>query len=176
MERVCTLPPEVIHQVVELGLQLLECPNEQARINAASFFNDAFVFRAVLDCFDAQNGVQRLLNLLHDPTPSEPLMLSRKQIAFHTYVALRQYFRAHLLFLVDSIRPKKGNQTTSRFTLMLRAPNKPLDTTDEVIDTTILNLLKDRKLGPAFVRSPWPAVDNFLALSGHVLMLELCKV
>uniref|UniRef100_A0A7N0U836 LisH domain-containing protein n=1 Tax=Kalanchoe fedtschenkoi TaxID=63787 RepID=A0A7N0U836_KALFE len=174
MERVCALPSEIIHQVVDLGLQLLECSNDQARINAASFFNDAFVFRAVLDCFDAQNGVQKLLNLLHDPTPSEVLTLSKKQIAFHTYVALRQYYRAHLLLLVDSIRPKKGNQNTSRLTLMLRAPNKPLDISDEVIDTTVLNLLKDRKLGPAFVRAPWPAVDKFLALNGHIVMLELC--
>ncbi|KAL9676092.1 hypothetical protein QQ045_004305 [Rhodiola kirilowii] len=174
MERVCALPSEIIHQVVELGLQVLECPNDQARINAASFFNDAFVFRAVLDCFDAQNGVKKLLNLLHDPTPTEVLTLSRKQIAFHTYVALRQYFRAHLLLLVDSIRPKKGSQNTSRFTHALRAPNKPLDISDDTIDTTILNLLKDRRLGPAFVRAPWPAVDKFLAFNGHVVMLELC--
>lgn len=198
MERVCALPSDVIHQVIELALPLLECSQDQARKNAALFFAAAFVFRAVLDSFDAQDGLQKLLNLLRDaasvrsgvnsgalgPSSSgslrndrspEVLTSSEKQIAYHTTVALRQYFRAHLLLLVDSIRPGKTNRSVARNIPSLRAAYKPLDISNEAIDAVFRQIQKDRKLGPAFVRARWPAVDKFLSSNGHVTMLELCQ-
>ncbi|XP_021889340.1 DDB1- and CUL4-associated factor homolog 1 [Carica papaya] len=201
MERVCALPSEVVHQVVELAIQLLECTQDQARKNAALFFAAAFVFRAVLDAFDAQDGLQKLLGLLNDAasvrsginsgavglsnsaslrndrSTAEVLTSSEKQIAYHTCVALRQYFRAHLLLLVDSIRPIKSNRSGARNVPSVRAAYKPLDISNEAMDAVFLQLQKDRKLGPAFVRSStrWPAVEKFLGCGGHITMLELCQ-
>ncbi|KAH7524295.1 hypothetical protein FEM48_Zijuj06G0104400 [Ziziphus jujuba var. spinosa] len=199
MERVCALPPDVVHQVVELAIQLLECPQDQARKNAALFFSAAFVFRAVLDAFDAQDGLQKLLGLLNDAaavrsgvnsgalglsnsaslrndrSPAEVLTSSEKQIAYHSCVALRQYFRAHLLLLVDFIRPNKNNRSAARNIPSVRAAYKPLDLSNEAIDAVFLQLQKDRKLGPAFVRTRWPAVEKFLSTNGHITMLELCQ-
>ncbi|XP_074276417.1 DDB1- and CUL4-associated factor homolog 1 [Silene latifolia] len=199
MERVCALPSEIINQVVELSLQLLQCQQEQARKNAALFFAAAFVFRAVLDAFDSQDGVQKVLGLLHeaasvrlgvnsgtlgaaasgairnDRPNGDVLTSSEKQIAYHTCVALRQYFRAQLLLLVDSIRPNKSNRSAARHTLSIRAGYKPLDISNEAMDAVFLQIQKDRKLGPALVRAKWPAVDKFLACNGHVTMLELCQ-
>lgn len=198
MERVCALPPDVVHQLVELAIQLLECIQDQARKNAALFFAAAFVFRAVIDAFDVQDGLQKLLGLLNDAasvrsginagavssstslrndrSPPEVLTSSEKQIAYHTCVALRQYFRAHLLLLVDSIRPNKSNRSAARNIPNVRAAYKPLDISNEAMDAVFLQLQKDRKLGPAFVRTRWPAVDRFLSLNGHITMLELCQV
>ena len=201
MERVCALPLDAVRQVVELALQLLECPQEQARKNAALFFSNAFVFRAVLDSFDAQDGLQKSLNLLLDAatvrsgvssgalglstssgslrnerSTSEVLTSSEKQIAYHTCVALRQYFRAHLLLLVDSIRPNKNNRSAVRNIPNVRPAYKPLDISNEAMDAIFRQLQKDRKLGPAFVRAHWPAVDKYLASNGHIIMLELCQV
>lgn len=199
MERVCALPPDVVYHVVELALQLLECSQDQARKNAALFFGVAFVFRAVLDAFDAQDGLQKLLGLLNDAasvrsgvnsgalglsgggslrndrSPAEVLTSSEKQIAFHTCAALRQYFRAHLLLLVDSIRPNKSSRSAARNIPSARAAYKPLDISSEAIDAVFVQLQKDRKLGPAFVRTRWLAVEKFLACNGHVTMLELCQ-
>ncbi|KAL9227175.1 hypothetical protein vseg_002899 [Gypsophila vaccaria] len=199
MERVCALPSDIIKQVVELGLQLLECPQEQARKNAALFFAAAFVFRAVLDAFDSQNGLQKVLGLLQEAasvrsgvnsgtlaaSPSgtlrndrpngDVLTSSEKQIAYHTCVAVRQYFRAQLLMLVDTIRPNKSNKSAARNTLSVRAGYKPLDISNEAIDAVLLQIQKDRKLGPALARAKWTAVDIFLACNGHVTMLELCQ-
>uniref|UniRef100_A0A803NLD6 Uncharacterized protein n=2 Tax=Cannabis sativa TaxID=3483 RepID=A0A803NLD6_CANSA len=192
MERVCALPSDVVHQLVELALQLLECPQDQARKNAAVFFSAAFVFRAVLDAFDSQDGLQRLLSLLNDAasvrsgvnssagslrdrSPAEVLTSSEKQIAYHTCVALRQYFRAHLLLLVDSIRPNKSTRSAARSIPSVRAAYKPLDISNEAMDAVFVQLQKDRKLGPAFVRTRWPSVEKFLALNGHITMLELCQ-
>ncbi|XP_068662082.1 DDB1- and CUL4-associated factor homolog 1-like isoform X2 [Aristolochia californica] len=200
MERVCALPSDVVNQVIEMALQLLECPQDQARKNAAVFFAAAFVFRAVLDSFDAQEGLQKMLNLLHgaasvrsgnnpgalrgqsnlstlrsDRSPPEVLTASVKQIAYHTCVALRQYFRAHLLLLVDSLRPNKNHRSVARNASIARAAYKPLDISNEAMEAIFLQIQRDRKLGPAFVRAPWPAVDKFLDCNGHITMLELCQ-
>lgn len=200
MERVCALPSDVVRQVVELAIQLLECPQDpMARKNAALFFAAAFVFRAVLDAFDALDGLQKILGVLNDAasvrsgvnsislglsgssslrndrSPPEVLTSSEKQIAYHTCVALRQYFRAHLLLIVDSIRPSKTNRNAPRNISSMRAAYKPLDISNEAMDAVFLQLQKDRKLGPAFVRTRWPAVDKFLACNGHLTMLELCQ-
>ncbi|XP_010246916.1 PREDICTED: DDB1- and CUL4-associated factor homolog 1 [Nelumbo nucifera] len=198
MERVCALPLDVVNQVVELALHLLECPQDQARKNAAVFFSAAFVFRAVVDSFDTQEGSQKLLNLLNgaasvrsgtnattlglsntgslrnDRSPAEVLTASEKQIAYHTCVALRQYLRAHLLLLVDSLRPNK-NRSLARHIPSARAAYKPLDISNEAMDAVFVQIQRDRKLGPAFVRAHWPAVDKFLASNGHIIMLELCQ-
>lgn len=200
MERVCALPLDVVSKVVVLAIQLLECPQDQARKNAALFFAAAFVFRAILDAFDYQDGLQKLLGVLndaalvrsgvgsgtlnlsnsgslrHDRLPAEVLTSSEKQIAYHTCVALRQYFRSHLLLIVDSIRPTKSNRSAPRNTSSIRAAYKPLDISNEAIDAVFLQLQKDRKLGPVFVRTRWPAVDKFLASNGHLTLLELCQV
>ncbi|CAL1412276.1 unnamed protein product [Linum trigynum] len=196
MERVCALPSDVVYQVVELAIQLLEGSQEQARKNAALFFGAAFVFRAVIDAFDAQDGLQKSLSLLNEAasvrsggnsgslnltgsaalrSPAEVLTSSEKQIAYHTCVALRQYFRAHFLMLVDSVRPNKNSRSLIRNLPSVRAAYKPLDLSNEAMDAVFLQLQKDRKLGPAFARTRFPAVDKFLGFNGHITMLELCQ-
>lgn len=196
MERVCALPSNVVHQIVELALQLQECPqDQQARKNAALFFAAAFVFRAIIDAFDAQDGLQKLLSLLNDAasvrsgvpsgqssnggslrndrSTADVLTSSEKQIAYHTCGALRQYFRAHLLLLVDYIRPTKNIRSAPRN--VSRAAYKPLDISNEAMDAVFRQIQKDRKLGPALVRARWPVVDKFLFSNGHITMLELCQ-
>lgn len=187
MERVCALPSDLIHQVVKLAIELLDCSQDQARKNSALFFAAAFVFRAILDAFDAHDSLQKLLAILKDAasvrtgansdrSAPEVMTSSEKQMAFHTCFALRQYFRAHLLLLVDSIRPSRSSRGGVRNVPNIRAAYKPLDISNEAVDAIFHQLQKDRKLGPTFVRTQWPAVNNFLASSGHVTMLELCQV
>ncbi|KAJ4880582.1 DDB1- and CUL4-associated factor-like protein 1 [Raphanus sativus] len=186
MERVCALPSDLIHQVVKLAIELLDCSQDQARKNSALFFAAAFVFRAILDAFDAHNSLQKLLAILKDAasvrtgansdrSAPEVMTSSEKQMAFHTCFALRQYFRAHLLLLVESIRPSRSGRGGVPRVPNIRAAHKPLDISNEAVDAVFLQLQKDRKLGPTFVRTQWPAVNNFLASSGHVTMLELCQ-
>uniref|UniRef100_A0A1J3HNG0 DDB1-and CUL4-associated factor-like protein 1 n=1 Tax=Noccaea caerulescens TaxID=107243 RepID=A0A1J3HNG0_NOCCA len=186
MERVCALPSALIHEVVKLAIELLECSQDQARKNSALFFAAAFVFRAILDAFDFHHSLEKLLAVLKDAasvrtgansdrSAPEVMTSSEKQMAFHTCFALRQYFRAHLLLLVDSIRPSKSSRGGVRNVPNIRAVYKPLDISNEAVDAVFAQLQKDRKLGPAFVKTPWPAVNYFFSLSGHVTMLELCQ-
>lgn len=198
MERVCALSLNVIYCLVELALQFLECNQDVARKNASLFFVAAFSFKAVLDAFDTQDGLQKLLGLLNDVAllrlgvnfgalglsnsgslqndlSSEVLTLS-EQIASHTCAALRQYFRAHLLLLIDSIRPSKSYLSSNKNIPSGREAYKPLDIGNEAMDAVFVQLQEDQKLGPAFVRTCWPAVDKFLVCKGHITMLELCQV
>ncbi|KAG8066834.1 hypothetical protein GUJ93_ZPchr0004g40143 [Zizania palustris] len=198
MERICALSSDTLNNVVELALQLLECPQDSARKNAAIFFAAAFVFKAVLDSFDARDGMQNVLGILHgaasvrsggnsgalgssnanqgnDRSPAEVLTASEKQVAYHSCVALRQYFRAHLLQLVDSLRPSKSIRSIARNTSSARAGYKPFDIGNEAMDAVFRQIQRDRKLGPALVRARWPVLDKFLASSGHITMLELCQ-
>jgi HIV-1 Vpr-binding protein len=199
MERICALSSDTLNNVVELALQLLECPQDSARKNAAIFFAAAFVFKAILDSFDAKDGMQKVLGILHgaasvrsggnsgalgssnvnqgnDRSPAEVLTASEKQVAYHSCVALRQYFRAHLLQLVDSIRPSKSIRSIARNTSSARAGYKPFDIGNEAMDAVFRQIQRDRKLGPALVRARWPVLDKFLASNGHITMLELCQV
>ncbi|KAI3919224.1 hypothetical protein MKW92_012792 [Papaver armeniacum] len=199
MEHVCALPSDVVHQVVELALQLLECPEDQAKKNSSVFFVGAFVFRAILDCFDALDGLQKFLNVLNaavlvqaggnsgvvglsnpgssqnDQSPAEVLTASEKQVAFHTCMALRQYFRAHLLLFVDSIRPNKNDLTAAHNIPSAGPVDKQFDTSNEAMDSVFRQIQHDRKLGPAFVNSWWPVVERFLAYNGHLTLLKLCQ-
>ncbi|KAL0922788.1 hypothetical protein M5K25_006806 [Dendrobium thyrsiflorum] len=199
MERVCALTSDKVHQVVELALNLLECSQELARKNAAIFLAGVFVFRATLESFDSQDGMPKMLNLLqgaasirsggnsgvlgmpgvnlqNDRTSAEVLSSQEKAIAYHTCVALRQYFRAHLLLLVDSLRPNKSSRNVARGTsTTARSCYKPLDISNEAMDVVFRQIQRDRKLGSAFVRARWPAIDKFLASNGHIIMLELCQ-
>ncbi|XP_078428477.1 DDB1-CUL4 associated factor 1 isoform X2 [Wolffia australiana] len=201
MERVCALPSEIVNQTVELALQLLNCSQDQARKNAAIFFAAAFVFRAIIDSFDAQEGLQKMLNLLQgmasvrsgggatggasilpnlgtnlrsDRLPADVLTSLEKQIAYQTCVALRQYYRAHLLLLVDSLRPNKSSRSLPRHSSSARAAYKPLDLSNEAMEAVFVQIQRDRKLGAALVRTRWPPVDYFLFYNGHITMLELC--
>ncbi|XP_024402964.1 DDB1- and CUL4-associated factor homolog 1 isoform X1 [Physcomitrium patens] len=200
MERVCTLPAPVVQDVVALALHLLSCPQDPARRNAALFFGASFVFRAILEAFDGQDGLRKIVNLLRNTASlrsggssnsgtaatsagsrdrtlasAEVLTSSGKQIAYLTCVALRQYFRAHLLLLVDSLRPSRGHKGGSRNGPNGKATYKPLDISNEAMDTIIVQLQRDRKLGPAFVRSRWPPLDAFMQYNGHIVLLELTQ-
>ncbi|KAI5071334.1 hypothetical protein GOP47_0013585 [Adiantum capillus-veneris] len=198
MERVCTAPTEVVNEVVSLALHVLECVQDSARKNAVFFFGASFVFRAILDSFDAQDGLRKMISLLQNavalrsggntglpgtlPTSradraasAEVLTSSEKQIAYHTCVALRQYFRARLLILVDTIRPYRGRNGMRIFPSG-RAAYKPLDISNEAMESLILQIQRDRKLGPAFVRARWPMLEKFISFSGHLILLELTQV
>ncbi|KAM1247433.1 hypothetical protein ACFX2I_043534 [Malus domestica] len=137
-----------------------------------------------------KDGLQKLLGLLNDAasvrsrvnsgalglpsseslrngrSPAEVLTSSEKQKAFRTCVALRQYFRAHLIMLVD---PNKNTPSAAQNLPSVRSAFKPLDIGDEAVDAVFLQLQKDRKLGPAFVRTHWPAVDKLWVLMDLLL-------
>lgn len=60
-ERTCALPAPVPAQMVQAGLALLAVANDAARKNAALFFDAAVHYPVLLECFDSNDGLHRLL-------------------------------------------------------------------------------------------------------------------
>ncbi|XP_007562295.1 protein VPRBP [Poecilia formosa] len=114
MERVCMLPHSVLSDVVGYTLWLLECSHASGCCHATMFFSISFSFRAVLELFDKQDGLRRLVNLIStleilNPEDQGALLsddeiFSSRQRAKHTCMALRRYFEAHLAIKVEQVK------------------------------------------------------------------------
>ena len=64
--KVCMLPHSVLSDVVGYMLWLLECSHASGCCHATMFFSISFSFRAVLELFDKQDGLRRLVNLVRE--------------------------------------------------------------------------------------------------------------
>uniref|UniRef100_A0A672HPT7 DDB1- and CUL4-associated factor 1 n=1 Tax=Salarias fasciatus TaxID=181472 RepID=A0A672HPT7_SALFA len=114
MERVCMLPHSILSDVVGYTLWLLECSHASGCCHATMFFSISFSFRAVLELFDKQDGLRRLVNLVStleilNPEDQGALLsddeiFSSRQTAKHTCMALRRYFEAHLAIKVEQVK------------------------------------------------------------------------
>ena len=62
--QVCLLPHPVLSDVVKYILWLLECSHDSGRFHATLFFSLTFSFRAVLELFDREDGLRKLINLV----------------------------------------------------------------------------------------------------------------
>lgn len=62
--KVCMLPHSILSDVVGYTLWLLECSHASGCCHATMFFSISFSFRAVLELFDRQDGLRRLVNLV----------------------------------------------------------------------------------------------------------------
>ena len=60
-ERTCALPPPIPQNLTTAGLTLLAASSDAARKNAALFVDSAVHYPIMLECFDAADGLHRLL-------------------------------------------------------------------------------------------------------------------
>lgn len=68
--QVCMLPDGVLSDTVSYALWLLESSHASGVCHATMFFSISFSFRAVLQLFDQQDGLRRLVNLVRTRTCS----------------------------------------------------------------------------------------------------------
>lgn len=61
------LPHSILSDVVSYTLWLLECSHASGCCHATMFFSISFSFRAVLELFDRQDGLRRMVNLVGGP-------------------------------------------------------------------------------------------------------------
>lgn len=71
--QVCTLQDSVLSDMVSYALWLLESSHASGVCHATMFFSISFSFRAVLQLFDQQDGLRRLINLVSTDTFTRPL-------------------------------------------------------------------------------------------------------
>lgn len=66
--QVCVRPPSVLAHMVSYALQLLEGSHASGVCHATMFFSICFSLRALLQLFDQQDGLRRLVNLVGSST------------------------------------------------------------------------------------------------------------
>ncbi|KAL0977951.1 hypothetical protein UPYG_G00163700 [Umbra pygmaea] len=180
MERVCMLPDNVLADMVTYALWLLECSHASGCCHATMFFSISFSFRAVLQLFDLQDGLRRLVNLVstleilntedQGTMLSDDQVFSSRQTAKHTCMALRRYFEAHLTVKVEQV--KQSLQRTEGGTQVHTQPYYKACSysRDQVVE--MMEFLID--CGPAQLR--WEPVELFQNLSCVPLLLQLISI
>ncbi|KAG7267288.1 hypothetical protein CRUP_000286 [Coryphaenoides rupestris] len=180
MERVCMLPPSILSDVVGYTLWLLECSHASGCCHATMFFSISFSFRAVLELFDRQDGLRRLVNLtstleILNPEDqgallSDDQIFSSRQTAKHTCMALRRYFEAHLAIKVEHV--KQSLQRTEGGAPVHSQPYyKAVSYTHEQVVEMMEFLIE---YGP--LRLYWEPAEVFHRLSCVQLLLQLTSI
>nr|XP_014341962.1 PREDICTED: protein VPRBP isoform X2 [Latimeria chalumnae] len=180
MERVCMLPSSVLIDIVNYTLWLLECSHASGCCHATMFFSISFAFRGILELFDHQDGLRRLVNLvstleilnLEDQGAllSDDEIFASRQTAKHTCMALRRYFEAHLAIKVE--RVKQSLQRTEGGALVHpQPPFKACSYTHEQVVEMMEFLIE---YGSAWLY--WEPAMEFHKLSSVQLLLQLISI
>lgn len=181
MERICQLPKSVLSELVTYALWLLECSHDSSRCHATMFFGLAFAFRIILELFDEQDGLRKLLNVMflldifaEDEAFTEDELIQKRQTARHVCVSLKKYFEAHLVIESENMRRSASTSPTSSNSSVRSSnprdipPYKPAKYSAEVISRHVENMLELMPL-----RINWKPVDDLIKWGGVKLLINL---
>ena len=180
MEKICLLPKHIVNQLVEYALWLLECSHDSSRCHATMFFSLSFSFRIILELFDSQDGLRKLLNVIFtlgifndESDYTEDELFTKRQNARHVCVALKRYYEAHLLVEAEMLRRSSSSfETTAKDSMDTNVPPyKSTRYSYEVIMEKVETLLE---LMP--IRINWRPVDDLLKLGGVKTLIQLIAV
>nr|CAD7256367.1 unnamed protein product [Timema shepardi] len=175
MERVCQLSHNIISDLVEYTLWLLECSHDSGRCHATMFFGLSFQFRAILQEFDAQDGLRKLYNLMctlpilsveYEATLNDDEESSARQIVRHVCVALKRYLESHLCVKAEQLRRTQFRETGGH--MERSAPPIKMKCSFEEVQENIHTVMD---LMP--FRSHWEPVDELFRLGGVSLLLQI---
>ncbi|KAG5677622.1 hypothetical protein PVAND_007364 [Polypedilum vanderplanki] len=167
MERICSMTPRLISELVTYALGLLGCNHDSGRCHATMFFGLSFQFKHMLEEFDNQDGLRQLYNVisvLPILSQNEEANLSadeenaERQVIRHVCVAIKKYFESHLFFKYTQVM----RTSSTRIPIPMRALKNPT----EVIDDQIMSL---QNILP--MKSNWQPVNTFIQLGGISLFI-----
>lgn len=179
MERVSLLPNPVLSDMVRYALWLLECSHDSGRCHATLFFSLTCSFRAVLELFDSNDGLRKLVNQLSTLSilrPDEAELLSddevfgSRQTAKHTCMALRRYFDAHLHIRADALRRSIARNEGGTPPVPVPAYKAASLSHGSVMENCQLML----EYAPTTLR--WEPVEMMNRLQGYTLLLQLISL
>lgn len=168
MIRVSRLPKHVLKLLVQYGMWLLtDCPHKSGRYSAALFFSVALRYRAILEMFDALNGLPGLycqmstlhiLSVNYDNLPNDYFnrekIEAERQLVRDVGTGLKNYFQTHLNWKIEVLRNNRDG----------------LDEVSRLINSISLV----QKMVP--FRGTWAPVSKFIRLGGITLFLRLIAV
>jgi len=68
MERICTMPKELIENLIKYTLWVLGRSYDSGKCHATMFFGLSFQFKVILDEFDRQDGLRKMYNVVSSKT------------------------------------------------------------------------------------------------------------
>jgi HIV-1 Vpr-binding protein len=167
MERICSMSPRLISELVTYALGLLGCYHDSGRCHATMFFGLSFQFKHLLEEFDAQDGLRKLYNVIsvlkilsqnEDTALSADEENAERQVIRHVCVAVKKYFESHLFF--------KYTQVMRTPSTRVPIPTRALKNPTEVIDEQVMSL---QNILP--MKSIWQPVQAFNQLGGVTLFI-----
>ncbi|KAI8782336.1 DDB1- and CUL4-associated factor 1 [Biomphalaria glabrata] len=112
-ERLCMLPENVLSDVVLYNLWLMECSHDSSRCHACLFFSQSFPYKVILNLFDKNDGLRRLINMISTLSilnadsrgnETDDELHQMRQAARLVCDALRKYFEVHATLKADELR------------------------------------------------------------------------
>ena len=178
-EKICQMHKPILTELVSYSLWLLERSHETSKSNATMFFASSFAFRIILEIFDAQDGLRKLLNAMFilnlfedsDPetTHEQDVMMGKRQLARQTCVALKKYFEAHLFF--ESERVRRLTSTSSSSQGSSSNPGKVARFKPEDVSNQLESLLELNQ-----GRISWKPVNDLIELGGVKQIMTLIAI
>ncbi|XP_011187947.1 protein mahjong isoform X2 [Zeugodacus cucurbitae] len=178
MERICSMPRNVIAELVHYALWLMERSYDSGVCHATMFFGLSFQFKVILDEFDAQDGLRKLYNVISilkilnpsnnddDENPiNDDLECASRQLVRHVCVALKRYMESHLFYKYNNfMRQQCLFSTEFSQHIITKAAKLNLEQISEQVRTLQEN---------TSVRAHWAPVDKLLKVSGITLLLKI---
>ena len=176
MERICSMSPAVLRDLVKFCLWLLECSHETGRQYSIMFFGLAFSFRTMLEIFDSCDGLRRLYNTISTLSIiteknedrqglSDDQEFSQRQSVRYTVQALKKYFEAHLAIRVEEELARDLNREGGESPQPPQPHNRPYRLEDQMDQIFTLLELQSRRR--------WDVVDQFLQLGGVTMLMQV---
>ncbi|XP_042233181.1 DDB1- and CUL4-associated factor 1-like isoform X2 [Homarus americanus] len=177
VERICLLPDNVLCELIRYALWLLECSHQSSRTHSVMFFGMVFRFRAILERFDEQDGLRKVLNMVSTLSlfqdvweqdildePNEVLMWQTvKQVC----LSVKHYFESHLALKVQHLQRLTVREHGSAQQHSSPA-YKAVNVTVEVVERNVEYLLEHLPH-----RARWKPVEQLVSLKGVQLLLQL---
>ncbi|XP_054737042.1 protein mahjong isoform X2 [Anastrepha obliqua] len=178
MERICSMPRNVISELVHYALWLMERSYDSGVCHATMFFGLSFQFKVILDEFDSQDGLRKLYNVISilkilnpsnsddDENPlNDDLECASRQLVRHVCVALKRYMESHLFYKYNNFMRQQCLLTTE---FSQNVVTKAAKTSLEQISEQVRTLQENTS-----VRAHWAPVDKLLKVSGVTLLLKI---
>ncbi|RWS31137.1 protein VPRBP-like isoform X3 [Leptotrombidium deliense] len=177
MEIICSYSSSILQELVSYVLWCLECSHDSSRCHATMFFSLTFAFRKILDLFDSQDGLRKIMNVLFrlnilgdESEYTDDELFTKRQTARHVCVALKRYYEAHLVIESEHLRRSESSSSSNSSASSL-SRNKAARYTGETIEECTSSLLQMMPL-----RFNWKPVDEMIKLDGVKHLISLIHV
>ncbi|XP_047741540.1 DDB1- and CUL4-associated factor 1 [Hyalella azteca] len=177
IERMCMLPDNVLESLIKYALWLIESGHPSGCTHSIMFFGLVFRFRAILDRFDQQDGLRKLVNVMstmsilqnltEEDAPDDPDEGMMWQRVKHVCLTVKNYFEAHLAIRAHHTSYQRSLSSNHSATPCY----KPLNVSWESVTRNVEALLEGLPL-----RARWEPVENFLKLNGVSIFLQVVAV